>query len=151
MSHQSDSAAQRVAEPLILAGAAKQLEVELAPATLKLGGGARVDVDGVNLEHATFVEVFARQGALKGAQFHKVARDAFKLITIARVYDDATTAIAFGSAEAAACVTGRSWLAEALTTWNVKVIVVDIDSATRDAVIAAQARQVMVNQEQPPT
>jgi hypothetical protein len=43
MSHQSDSAAQRMAEPLILAGAAKQLGVELAPATLKLDSGARVD------------------------------------------------------------------------------------------------------------
>jgi hypothetical protein len=151
MSHQSDSAAQRMAEPLILAGAAKRLGVDLAPATLKLDGGARVDVDGVNLDHQTFVEIFARQGALKGAQFHKVARDALKLITIARAYDNATTAIAFGSAGAAVCVTGSSWLAEALKTWGVKVIVVELDPAARDAVIAAQARQIMVNQELPHT
>ena len=48
-------------------------------------------------------------------------------------------------------MTGRSWLAEALETWGVKVIVVELDPAARDAVIAAQARQVMVNQELPPS
>lgn len=145
MSHQSDSAAQRMAEPLILAGASQQLGVKLEPTTLTLAGGARVDVDGVDADRRTFVEVFARQGALKGAQFHKVARDALKLITVGREYEAPTLAIAFGSSEAAACVSGQSWLSEALTTWDIKVVVVELDDAVRDEVLAAQARQIMVN------
>lgn len=55
--------------------------VELTPRSLRLGGGARVDVDGVAPDESVFVEIFAHQGRLKGAQFHKVARDALKLIT----------------------------------------------------------------------
>jgi hypothetical protein len=147
--HQSDSAEQRKAEPLILAGLAHELGVELKPTTLALTGGARVDVDGADAGQTTFVEVFARQGRLKGAQFHKVARDALKLITIASSRENATLAIGFGSAEAAACVTGKSWLSEALKTWGIKIIVVDLDDAVRDSVLAAQARQIMVNPERP--
>lgn len=147
MAHSSDSTAQRMAEPLILAGAARQLGADLAPATLRLDGGARVDVDGVDLAREVFVEVFARQGTLKGAQFHKVARDAFKLVTIGRTRPDATLAIAFGSQEAASCVQNRSWLSEALATWRVQVIVVELEQAARDSILEAQARQMMVNAE----
>ncbi len=46
MAHQSDSLEQRTAEPLILAGVSKIVGVELAPRSLRLDGGARVDVDG---------------------------------------------------------------------------------------------------------
>ena len=149
VAHQSDSQAQRLAEPLILAGAAQELGVALAPTKLQLDGGARVDVDGVDPDQNVFVEVFARQGKLKGAQFHKVARDALKLITIARDRPDARIAIAFGSHEAADCVRNRSWLSEALTTWNIRVIVVELEEAVRDSILAAQARQIMINAEQP--
>ena len=136
-----------MAEPLILAGLASELGVELKPTTLTLKGGARVDVDGADSGQTTFVEIFARQGRLKGAQFHKVARDALKLIPIARSRENVRLAIGFGSAEAAACMTGKSWLSEALDTWNIRVIVVDIDQAVRDSILAAQARQIMVNPE----
>jgi hypothetical protein len=150
--HQSDSAEQRMAEPLILAGVARELgAIRLTPMTLTLEGGARVDVDGADEDQTTFVEIFARQGRLKGAQFHKVARDALKLITIARARPGATLAIGFGSPEAAACVTGNSWLSEALKTWGVHVIVVDLDEAVRDSILAAQARQIMVNPDPPAT
>jgi hypothetical protein len=87
----------------------------------------------------------ARQGKLKGAQFHKVARDALKLITIKRGRPSATVAIAFGCQKAANCVRNRSWLSEALVTWEVEVIVVQLERAVRDSILTAQARQIMVN------
>lgn len=130
---------------MILAGASQELGAALAPATFQLSGGARVDVDGVDLERHVFVEVFARQGKLKGAQFHKVARDALKLITIKRGRPSATVAIAFGCQKAANCVRNRSWLSEALVTWEVEVIVVQLERAVRDSILTAQARQIMVN------
>lgn len=116
-----------------------------APATLKLAGGARVDVDGVADDRSVFVEVFAHQGRLRGGQFHKVARDALKLITLRREHPGARLIVAFGDETAAACVTGRSWLAEALRTWGVEVLVVDVGADVRAGLVAAQARQVMVN------
>lgn len=145
MEHQSSSHEQRAADPVILAGAAAQLGVDLAPATLTLTGGARVDVDGVAADRSAFVEVFAHQGRLRGGQFHKVARDALKLITLGREHPEARLAVVFGDAEAAACVTGASWLAEALRTWRVDVLVVDVDDELRTLLTAAQERQRMVN------
>lgn len=150
MTHQSHSEEQLLAEPLIVAGVGAEFGVELAPATLVLNDGARVDVDGVDVERTTFVETFARQGRLKGGQYKKVAWDALKLITIARSRPDAVLALGFASQDAADCVTGKSWLAEALRTWGVKVIVVDLGQAVRDSILLAQARQIMVNPDAPP-
>jgi hypothetical protein len=142
----SSSTEQQAAEPLILEGVEQTVGRALAPKSLKLAGGARVDVDGVDEDEMIFVEIFAKQGTLRGAQFHKVARDALKLITItANRREETRRIIAFGDQAAAACVTGKSWLAEALNTWKVEVVVVDLHEDVRAGLRAAQARQVMVN------
>jgi len=112
---------------------------------LRLDGGARVDVGGVAPDESVFVEVFAHQGRLKGAQFHKVARDALKLITLGRSRAGSKIIIAFGDPDAAACVTGASWLSEALSSWEIEVLIVDLDDPVRAGLRDAQVRQVMVN------
>ncbi len=91
------------------------------------------------------MEVFAHQGRLRGGQFHKVARDALKLITLKRTRPAAQLVLAFGDPDAAACVTGTSWLAEALRAWEVAVLVAELDKEIRAGLRAAQVRQVMVN------
>jgi len=152
MAHASDSREQRQAEPLILEEVGHTLGATLEPQSLRLPDGARIDVDGVAADESVLCEVFSRQGRLKGAQLHKVARDALKLITAARSRPDARLVLAFGDDEAAACVTGTSWLAEAIRTWGLEVIVVPLDELVRDGLRAAQARQVMVNSpDQPPS
>lgn len=145
MSHVSDSEPQRLAEPLILAAVADQLGVELEPRTLYFPNGARVDIDGVDEAETVFVEVFARQGRLKGGQKRKVALDAFKLITLARTRQGARVILAFADDDAAAEVRGKSWLAEAVATWDVEVIVIELDEAVREGLRSAQARQTMAN------
>ncbi|MEA2188298.1 MAG: hypothetical protein QOK16_3309 [Solirubrobacteraceae bacterium] len=129
---------------------ARELGARLSPATLVLDGGARVDVDGADVDRTTSVETFARQGRLKAGQYKKVAWDALKLITIAQARPDAVLALGFASQEAADCVTGKSWLSEALRAWGIKVIVVDLDQAVRDSILLAQARQIMVNPDTAP-
>jgi hypothetical protein len=145
MAHQSDSYAQRSAEPLIRKGVSRKLAVELKPRSLQLDGDVHVDVDGVAPDESVLVEIFAHQGRLRGAQSHKVARDALKLITLARSRSGCRLVLAFGDAEAAACVTGKSWLAEALRTWKIDVFVVPLSDGVRAGLRVAQARQVMVN------
>jgi hypothetical protein len=145
MEHQSDSREQRSAEPLIRRAVSVAVGIELAPRSLRLDGGARVDVDGVAPDESVFVEVFAHQGRLKGAQFHKVAQDALKLITLGRSRPESRLIIAFGDTDAAACVSASSWLAEALRTWRIEVFVADLDVDVRAGLKSAQARQVMVN------
>jgi len=152
MAHASDSREQRQAERLILEGVGRALGATLESQVLGLSGGARIEVDGVAADESVLCEVFSRQGHLKGAQFHKVARDALKLITAARTRPGARLVLAFGDSEAAACVMGTSWLAEALRTWGLEVVVVQIEDSVRDGLRAAQARQVMVNPpDQPPS
>jgi hypothetical protein len=145
MPHQSDSLEQRTVEPLILAGVSEAVGKELAPRSLQLEHGARVGVDGVAADESVLVEIFAHQGKLRGGQFHKVARDALKLATLARSRPDSRLIIAFGDSDAAACVTGSSWLAEALRSWKIEVVIVELDEAMRSGLRAAQVRQVMVN------
>jgi hypothetical protein len=68
VAHPSDSQEQRSAEGLILSAVSAGVGTELIPRSLKLDGGARVDVDGVSPDETVFVEVIAHQGRLKGAQ-----------------------------------------------------------------------------------
>jgi hypothetical protein len=145
VAHPSDSQEQRSAEALILQAVSASVGVELAPRSLRLDGGARADVDGAAPDESVLVEVFAHQGRLKGAQFHKVARDALKLITLGRTRPGSKLIIAFGDSDAAACVNTKSWLAESLRTWGVEVLAVDLDEEVRAGLRSAQARQVMVN------
>lgn len=117
---------QRAAEAAVVGAAGAQLGVALDPRTLALPAGATVDVDGVDVTQSVFVEVFLREGRLKGPQLDKVARDALKLVTLGRAFGpDARLVIAFADATAAASVTGQSWLSEALRTWGVQVLVVE--------------------------
>jgi hypothetical protein len=74
-----------------------------------------------------------------------VARDALKLITLARSRPESRLIIAFGDTDAAACVSASSWLAEALRTWRIEVLVANLDADVPSGLRAAQARQVMVN------
>jgi hypothetical protein len=148
--HQSDSMEQRDAEPLILARVAGHVGKELRSAIITLASGAKVQVDGADLAESVFVEIFAHHGRLKGGQRHKVATDALKLITLGRSRPDAQLIIAFADEEAAAYATRGTWMSEALASWGITVLVVEIDQAVRDGIREAQVRQQMVNPAAPP-
>lgn len=145
MAHQSDSTVQQLAEPLIRQKVAEFIGKPLVAASVKLDSGAPVQVDGVTDDESVFVEISAHQGALKGGQRHKVATDALKLITLGRSRPQAQLILAFGDRAAAAFVTQGTWMSEALASWKIKVLVIDLETDVRDGIRAAQARQVMVN------
>ena len=145
MPHRSDSRAQRDAEPLIREKVARHIGKTLSPATVRLEGGALVQVDGAADDESVLVEIFAHQGSLKGGQRHKVAQDALKLITLGRSRPDAQLILAFADPDAAAYASKGTWLAEALAMWGVSVLVVELDEAVRAGIRDAQVRQEMVN------
>jgi hypothetical protein len=145
MTHHSDSRIQRDAEPLIRAKVAEHVGRELSPASIPLGHGTKVQVDGVAEDETVFVEIFAHQGPLRGGQRHKVAQDALKLITIGRTHPDAELILAFADDDAAAYASKGTWVAEALSTWGVSVLVVELDESVRDGIKHAQVKQEMVN------
>jgi hypothetical protein len=147
MAHRSDSAVQREAEALIRDKVAAEVGKELTPTTVTFDTGAPVQVDGVAADESVLVEIFARQGKLKPGQQKKVALDAFKLVTLGRSRPGAELILAFADAEAAAYPRGAGWLAEALKTWKVRVLVVDLDETERAKIRAAQLLQEMRNPE----
>jgi hypothetical protein len=143
--HRSDSAIQREAEPLILAGVSTIVGKELAPRTLCLESGAPVEVDGADANESVLVEIFAHQGPLKGGQKKKVSQDALKLITLRRNRPQAQLILAFADEQAAVYAKTGTWVSAALAAWDVRVIVVELDPTTRDGIRSAQLRQQMVN------
>jgi hypothetical protein len=144
----SDSTVQRKAEGVIRERLAKRLEVALEPAVIELGQGAPVHVDAVSRDGKVLAEIFARQGELKGGQQKKVAIDTLKLITIRRERREAKLYVAFADTQASQYATGGGWVAQALRTWDVNVVVVDIPQQLRDEIIEAQKGQRMVNADQ---
>jgi len=149
--HLSDSAIQREAEPLILAEVSTIVGKDLAPRTLCLENGARVQVDGADANESVLVEIFAHQGPLKGGQKKKVSQDALKLITLRRNRPEAQLILAFADEQAAAYANTGTWVSAALAAWDVRVLVVELDPATRDGIRSAQLRQKMVNPPPLPT
>ena len=138
MAHDSDSTIQRDAERSARDVLAKALGKPLAPRTVRLGGGALVQVDAVAADESVFAEILAHHGPLKGGQRHKIATDALKLITIARDRPSAALILAFLDHEAAEHATRGTWLAEALAVWNIRVTVIEVEARVRDAIRAAQ-------------
>lgn len=140
----SDSRFQQEAEPVIVEAAASVTgHGPLPHARVALEGGTYVAVDGVSADRAVFVEAYARQGTLKGAQIKKISQDILKLAMIRRLHPDAQTVIAFASEEAHDST--RGWLRHAAETLGVSLLVVDIPDDLRARIRTAQEGQVMVN------
>jgi hypothetical protein len=143
--HVSDSAVQRKAEGVIRERLAELLGTPLKAGPVTLAGGATVEVDAVSTEDPVLAEIFARQGALKAGQQKKVAIDTLKLITIRRERPETRLLLAFADEAAAAYAQGNGWLANALRSWEVDVVVVAIPDELRAEIRAAQAGQRMIN------
>ena len=146
VAHASDSTAQRDVEPVILAALSAALNVELLPRRrLAFPSGAWCEVDGASVDENVLVEVFAHQGAGKGGQRGKIARDALKLMALRHHRPNARLLIALADRQLVDSLTAKSWLAEALRTFSVDVVYVEITAGARAAIADAQVRQVMVN------
>jgi len=133
------------AEGVIRERLAECLKMPLAPRVISLNAGAPVHIDAVSADGKVLAEIFARQGELKGGQQKKVAIDTLKLITVRCELSEAKLMIAFADKAASAYATGGGWVAQALRTWDVKVVVVAIPQALRDEILTAQKGQRMVN------
>jgi len=82
--HLSDSSVQRRAEATFIAALADSLGLVLlaSPGRISLAGDVWVEVDARSPDSSVFVEAYARQGSLKGAQVKK--QDILKLALLQR-------------------------------------------------------------------
>ena len=143
----SDSAVQRRAEADIIAALAAEESLSFIerPGRVALTGDVWIEVDARTADGSVFVEAYARQGSLKGAQLKKIGQDVLKLALLKREaeYANARAIIAFASDEARDSV--RGWLRRAAESFDVELKVVSISSDLRAEILSAQGRQLMVN------
>ena len=141
IAHPSDSAAQRGAEPLIIAAVALAIGTALAPAVLSIGD-AKVQIDGASSDRRVLVEAYARVGPLRGAQPRKLTADAFKLAWAGqRVGAERLVLAVMDAAAEDYAKRPSAWLTAALRDAGIEVIRVELDAATRAAVESAQRTQ----------
>jgi hypothetical protein len=144
--HASDSGEQRDAEVIALMAVNTTLALALQPEKLVLSNGECINVDGVDRTNQALCEIYCRIGALKPAQVHKVSSDILKLCLAERELGSSWRKIvAFVDIAAYRTLAGRTWRAAAARQLGVELLKVDIPSETRASILAAQARQVMIN------
>ena len=144
--HPSDSTEQQLAEALALSAINAKYQVSMVPGRVDLGAGGCINVDGIDRNHHCMCEVYCRIGQLKPAQAHKVSSDILKLSLAEKQLEGKwTKLIVFIDAQAYASVAGRSWRLAAAAQHGVEFVVVDLPPGTREEILAAQARQIMVS------
>ena len=140
-----DSAEQRNAETVMLELLGHELKIHFDKHRHKTKHGATAEIDGVCADPPTLVEAWAHQGAPKAAQKNKVMADAAKLAWAAAAFypNGARKIILFSDPLAAAqwLPSSRSWMAVALTHFEIEVRVVELPTDVRARVVAAQTRQ----------
>ena len=139
--HAGDSGVQSDAEPLMIAAVAQAIGVPLAKQRITFDNGSWCEVDGVSADGNVLVEAFAHQGKMIGGQLRKVSEDHSSSSPSRRGSPVSVSIIAFADDVAARSFMGKSWKAEALRTWGVEVLVVELDSEVRAGIQSAQVRQ----------
>ena len=142
----SNSLVQLAAEGVILGLAADVLGVSLAPRRIQLPDGGHLNVDGFDAgPPVTVVEVYARQGVLRGAQPKKLRADALKLLALRKLlYPDARLVVVVASEEAERSF-HVGWTKEAFKAFGIELCRVTLDPQLVATLSAAQARQHMNN------
>ena len=144
--HASDSAVQRAAECSVRELIQVVVDCSLAPETLDLGAGVKINIDGISRDKRILCEIYSRIGRLKSAQSDKVAADMLKLMLAEKALGGPwRKIICLADADAAKSFQGRTWLGAAVRGFGFELHVVDVPPDVRSGLLAAQAKQIMVN------
>lgn len=127
----------------MLAAVSQELNITLEQSVSLPLDDATVQVDGATPDRLVLVEVFARIGKLRGGQLHKVSTDALKLIALKEAIPEARLVLAFADQIAADSIVG--WRKAVLERNGVERLAVALDPAVRKELLAAQAKQKMIN------
>lgn len=138
------SSEQRTAERIMLDILGTRLGLQLDPARLTVPSGARVEVDGADLERSVLVECWAHQGKPKGgAAAQSVERcpeahlDRLNLCLASPAHPLPLRPTRCGTLPPG----GRSWAAQALADLDISIEIIELPAEMQAAVIAAQRRQ----------
>lgn len=140
--HAGDSSEQREAEKELLSKLSKNLGVTWNKEPLPLMESGRIELDGFCKESLVFCEAWAHIGPPKPAQKNKVMADALKLLFAKAQFNDKGTCILlFADHAAAAPFQGKSWMAQCLKKFDIKIEVIELSPEKKAEVLNAQKRQ----------
>lgn len=147
MKHASDSGEQLAAEELVRVVLAEQTGLSYFEERIDFEG-EYIIIDAVGRDSAgkavELVEIYARQGKLKGAQLKKPTDDASRLMLAQRHVKPKARKpklrLAWCCADAVGQVQ-RGWRGKALDSMGIEMSVIDLDTLTVESIRSAQARQ----------
>jgi len=123
----AESIAQQLAEQSIRAELEKEVGFILRKERFLLGDGRELEVDAANKDKLFFAEICTRLGKLQPAHLEKVASDILKLLFIERTLDvQCNKALCFANATWKTYFQGRSWIAAAAASYDVRIVVVGL-------------------------
>lgn len=142
----SNSIEQQNAERIIFEKIKKSLGIELKENVKIPVGNTHIQPDFYSEDDHIIGEIFAHIGKPKAGQDRKVAKDILKMLLLEKI--EGVTykkMIAVCDEEEIKKLMGESMLAECIRQFDIEVKMINIESDLRDALIAAQERQRMVN------
>ena len=145
-SHPSSSRAQQRAEAELVASVGDSIGVTLAPASLRIGSDATIQVDGYSEASRVMCEAYARIGHLKAGHKRKLTTDLFKLVLAERLLGgEWRKIVAVSGKDSHIWLTGSSWQALAVREFGIEVRRLELTDETEAAILAAQSDQRMTN------
>ncbi|MDF2993115.1 MAG: hypothetical protein K0S37_3629 [Microbacterium sp.] len=112
-------------ERRMLVAAGRAVGRRLRPRALTLGGGSRVEVEGIADDETIIAQLIANQGAYKPAFRNKALADMLKLLWVRSQLPRAERALLIATAEVIPAFGG--WVAVAAADLGVEVLVYDDD------------------------
>ena len=145
-SHPSSSRAQQLAEVELVESVSDSIGVTLAPASLRIGSDATIQVDGYSETGRVICEAYVRMGQLKAGHKRKLTTDLFKLVLAERLLEgDWRKIVVVSGKESHIWLTGSSWQALAAQEFGIEVRRMELADKTEATVLAAQSDQRMTN------
>ncbi len=146
----SRSAEQLKAEDVIFSLVEKELDAPLQRhqrLSVSAERPAYIRPDFYSQEHKIIGEIFAHIGKPKKAQNNKIANDILKMLLFEKhKQTEYLKVIAVCDEAEYRALNGDSALAESIRRFGIKLLLIPLEDEQRDNLLAAQARQRMVNE-----
>ena len=145
--HKSSAIEQMGAEEYVFSVIQSELSVALEKnPKINVVGKTYIQPDFYSEENRIVGEIFAHIGDLKVGQKHKIAHDILKMLLLEKATGKVFRKMfVICDEKVYNALQGYSALAESFTQFSVELKCVELDEETRQSILLAQKRQVMVN------
>src|SRR3989338_3627216 len=139
------STEQQEAEKWLVSAFSNKLGVNLVKRKWSLPQGNWIEIDGFCNSPTVLFRSWAHIGSAKSAQKNKIMTDALKLLFaskfIVKNKNKQTLILLFADKDASMHFQGKSWMAQCLKRYNIRIKVVNLPKRLKDKILNAQQKQ----------